>query len=138
MYATFKLHKSGCEGNICKRFNRELESISSLLRYRSIAFITNFHKFLSSSRCKNRIFRFHSKVILIFTLQINDTKQPSLDFPVDGTFYKSGQQSEGVPFSGQLTYEGSLSHLQGDFRTQSVWKKAFGIEYLAMNNLRIG
>lgn len=81
-------------------------------------------------------FHFYSKAILILTLQTNDTSQ--VDFPVDGTFYKSGQQSEGVPFSGQLTYDGRSSHLQGDFRTQSAWRNAFGIEYLAMSNLRLG
>ena len=78
---------------------------------------------------------FHSKAILILTLQINDTIQSYVDF--DGTFYKSGQESAGVPFSGQLSYDGSLSYLRGDFRTQSAWRNAFGIEYLAMSNLRL-
>ncbi|KAJ7377022.1 hypothetical protein OS493_031296 [Desmophyllum pertusum] len=69
-------------------------------------------------------------------MKINETI--SQEIPVDGTFYKSEQRSESLPFSGQLTYEGRMSYIEGNFRTQSVWRKAFGIEYLTMKNLRVG
>ena len=117
-----------------KKFNFERDSIAW---FQCIAFITNYNN-NNNNNNNNSLFHFHSKAILIITLQINSTIQAYFDFSVDGTFYKSGQQSKGVSFSGQLTYEGSLSHLQGDFRTQSVWRNAFGIEYLTMNNLRLG
>lgn len=61
-----------------------------------------------------------------------------MDISVDGAIYKSEQRSEGVSFNGQLRYEGPMSYLQGNFGTQSVWRKAFGIEYLTMKNLRLG
>ena len=81
----------------------------------------------------------------MFTLKINSTIPPFLQhtplpfkdvISVDGIIYKNDQRSDGVPFSGLLTHE--AHKLQGSFGSQSVWRKAFGIEYLTMKNLRLG
>jgi len=66
------------------------------------------------------------------------TPLPFMEFYVDGSFHSSNQRSESLPFSGQLTYEGHRSYLEGNFETQSEWRRAFGIEYLSMRNLRLG
>ena len=57
---------------------------------------------------------------------------------VDGSLYSSEQRSMSLPFSGQLTYLGHESLLEGSFVTESVWRNAFGIDYLTMRNLRLG
>lgn len=66
------------------------------------------------------------------------TVLPSLAISVDGHFYSSEQRSKSLTFSGQLSFQDHKGYLEGNFETKSEWKKAFGIEYLTMKNVRLG
>lgn len=61
-----------------------------------------------------------------------------MTFFVEGRFYSSGQSSKRLPFTGQLMYEDQNSVVAGNFETEAVWKKAFGIELLTVRKLKLG
>lgn len=115
--------------------SKDSNYIDPLTLYGLFSSLTTMHKLLCL---------LFLKFILMFTLKINDTVPPFLqhtalpfkDISVDGIIYKNDQRSDGVPFSGQLKHE--ARKLQGSFGSQSVWRRAFGIEYLTMKNLRLG
>lgn len=61
-----------------------------------------------------------------------------MEISVDGTFYRTDERSENLPFSGHLTYHNHKSTLEGNFESRADWRKAFGIENLTIRNLRLG